>query len=650
MPEGRLFTDKNDNIRQYLEYTFIEDFLKERNLSWKIVKDILDDLFSEGVANGFNPINSGNGNLEISGGSIYQILLNPYTQKYYKERSRMELPYNIDFSSKPDGKYYIYLELIPNLIEELVEQDISLPLDDQFHRYIDSYNTIISYSVNPNEVNKIKICSIELLSGLITNIDLSFRDIAGISHTSGVGFNADKVDGKDVDDNGTSDLVLWTANKILSEIKLHASMSTNGGITSYQSETPNNPDLFDRYIVKPIGVDEWTGKDNHIAIWSGEVWIFIFPEEGFRFYDNSSNNILYWTGTDWAKIEITLDLSDMVGNLDDISDGTSYKRLISNIADLLNQQISTNKIFKKDNSGNTILDFISNDNIYDDQIQKEKLNNNVAGQGLSRNNTTKALDINVDNSTIEISSDSLQIKNLGVTALKLADDSVTRDKINPNIAGNGLIQLGDGSLAVSVDNSTIEISKDILRIKNDGITRDKINPNIAGNGIGVESNGALKINIDSSSLEIVNDTLRVKSSFSQEFYVFLAHNQNGSFQIIENTNNFVHHTSIEGYGSDLCLHINPSILALKSALILEYDIGTTSISPSWKIARWGLGSDSSGNRDSINPRISYIESGERIGNQYDEIYIRGNREGEYGFKVSETNGSYYNWVKLVFKK
>jgi hypothetical protein len=50
------------------------------------------------------------------------------------------------------------------------------------------------------------------------------------------------------------------------------------------------------------------------------------------------------------------------------------------------------------------------------------------------------LDVNVDNATIEISSDSLRIKDLGVTTAKINDGAVTTVKINANAVTLGKIQ------------------------------------------------------------------------------------------------------------------------------------------------------------------------------------------------------------------
>ena len=67
--------------------------------------------------------------------------------------------------------------------------------------------------------------------------------------------------------------------------------------------------------------------------------------------------------------------------------------------------------------------------------------------------------------------------NKGVGTDNLTNDSVTVDIINSNVAGSGLSQDTDGSLKVNVDNSTIEISSDTLQIKNSGIIEVGSNSN-----------------------------------------------------------------------------------------------------------------------------------------------------------------------------
>ena len=136
-------------------------------------------------------------------------------------------------------------------------------------------------------------------------------------------------------------------------------------------------------------------------------------------------------------------------------------------------------------------------------VEASMLNSNVAGSGLGLG--AGGLVVNVDDSSIEIDSDILRVKAAGITdsmlsdgvatglagnglvassgvmavqvqgALKISSDSVG---ITGSIAGNGLQATGTAdavsSLAVSVDNSTIEINSDSLRLKDNGVTLAKM--------------------------------------------------------------------------------------------------------------------------------------------------------------------------------
>lgn len=92
----------------------------------------------------------------------------------------------------------------------------------------------------------------------------------------------------------------------------------------------------------------------------------------------------------------------------------------------------------------------------------------TAGAGLTGGGTLAAdrtFDVNVDASTIEINADILRVKDSGITAAKLASDSVTAAKIATSVAGNGLAGGGGTALSVNVD-TTLEISSDAVRLPN----------------------------------------------------------------------------------------------------------------------------------------------------------------------------------------
>lgn len=66
----------------------------------------------------------------------------------------------------------------------------------------------------------------------------------------------------------------------------------------------------------------------------------------------------------------------------------------------------------------------------------------IGGSGLTATNTNGevTLDVNVDNATIEIATDTVRVKDLGITTAKIADSAVTTIKINANAVTLGKIQ------------------------------------------------------------------------------------------------------------------------------------------------------------------------------------------------------------------
>lgn len=108
-------------------------------------------------------------------------------------------------------------------------------------------------------------------------------------------------------------------------------------------------------------------------------------------------------------------------------------------------------------------------------IRGQQIKDAFFGAGLQRNGTdADIMEVNVDDSTIEISTDALRLKDAGITTAKLADDSVTAAKLNADTAGLGLVQAAGGELDVNVDDSTLEVATDTVQIKDAGVTTAKI--------------------------------------------------------------------------------------------------------------------------------------------------------------------------------
>jgi len=125
----------------------------------------------------------------------------------------------------------------------------------------------------------------------------------------------------------------------------------------------------------------------------------------------------------------------------------------------------------------------------------------VAGNGLAHSNGV--LSVTVDDSTIEINSDSLRIKDSGVTNAKLTNSAVTVTA-GDGLSGGGSVSLGSSvSLAVGVDDSSIETNADVLRVKALGVTNAMLAGSIANSKLANStiSGKALGANLDSLSVD-----------------------------------------------------------------------------------------------------------------------------------------------------
>ena len=93
-------------------------------------------------------------------------------------------------------------------------------------------------------------------------------------------------------------------------------------------------------------------------------------------------------------------------------------------------------------------DAVDGSKIADDSVAKEHIAADVAGAGLGQN-VDGSLEVNVDDTTVELNSDALRVKDLGISTAKLAATSVTAAKLGSDVAGAGLSGGNGSALAVS---------------------------------------------------------------------------------------------------------------------------------------------------------------------------------------------------------
>jgi hypothetical protein len=93
------------------------------------------------------------------------------------------------------------------------------------------------------------------------------------------------------------------------------------------------------------------------------------------------------------------------------------------------------------------------------------------GEGLD---ATGQLSLELDGATLSKSASGVKVADLGVDTAQIADDAVSKVKINADVAGLGLGQAAAGELDVQVDDVTTEISGGNVIVKDGGISDAKV--------------------------------------------------------------------------------------------------------------------------------------------------------------------------------
>lgn len=103
-------------------------------------------------------------------------------------------------------------------------------------------------------------------------------------------------------------------------------------------------------------------------------------------------------------------------------------------------------------------------------IDPSKISSTIAGDGLSRNGTTGVLSVGVDGSTVEITSDTLNVKDSGITTAKLATNAVTTAKITDSNVTTAKVNdaaITLAKLASAVANALVPVGTIIMSASDD---------------------------------------------------------------------------------------------------------------------------------------------------------------------------------------
>lgn len=190
--------------------------------------------------------------------------------------------------------------------------------------------------------------------------------------------------------------------------QLDAALAASGASAEWQSSVldrldtpPGSPNTGDRYLIIATATGDWAGNEDQIAEWNGTSWDFTVITTGtYLGVDDETDGLYYYGGSSWTK---------------HIYESTT----------------ASNGVIK---SGLDI-----------------QINPTLAGDGLDF--TSGVMSVNVDESTISTSSDTLKVPAGGITETEL----------NASVAGNGLS--GGGGSALTVGEGTgITVDTDIVSI------------------------------------------------------------------------------------------------------------------------------------------------------------------------------------------
>jgi len=138
----------------------------------------------------------------------------------------------------------------------------------------------------------------------------------------------------------------------------------------------------------------------------------------------------------------------------------------------------------------------------------------VAGNGLSATSGVLALDASEVADAAVASGDKFVFEDGTDNSTK--KESI--DDIATLFAGDGLAA-SSAVLSVNVDDSTIETNSDTLRLKDDGVTGAKLAPAVAGLGLAQDGSGNLDVQV-SGAIKIASDKLGISGSIAGDGLAF----------------------------------------------------------------------------------------------------------------------------------
>lgn len=101
-----------------------------------------------------------------------------------------------------------------------------------------------------------------------------------------------------------------THNEAIRHLDLLTQLSV---VSMSETAPPASPAETSRYAVAAPATGEWAGQEGHIAIHEGGAWWFLVPRAGWRLWDQTTETLHAFDGTDWMPV--TTQIPDMIATL-----------------------------------------------------------------------------------------------------------------------------------------------------------------------------------------------------------------------------------------------------------------------------------------------------------------------------------------------
>lgn len=219
----------------------------------------------------------------------------------------------------------------------------------------------------------------------------------------------------------------------------------------------------------------------------------------FKYY---VKGLLVWT----LIISTPIAFAAIVSRVTSFSDGSvlfasqlnsEFNNLISGINSINNDQIASNAA-----------------------IAPSKLSASIAGDGISRNGTTGAISVSVDDSTIEIDSNNVQLKDAGTTNAKLADMAALTVKANATNASATPQDLAAGTDGYVLARSGTSLAFGQVQtagLASESVTQEKMAPRstgttVAAGGVAISNSSGTFTSISAAFVSVTNLSVTITTT------------------------------------------------------------------------------------------------------------------------------------------